>query len=219
MKEFDELVSIMKKLRSEGGCVWDREQTHETLLPFIIEESHELIDALESGDKEWEQEELGDLLLQVIFHCQVEEDENGYTIKDVLRKLCDKLIFRHPHVFGTMEINTPEELEKIWEEIKKKEKALKKARREVRTMSPMFRKNVAHVLSKKRRFFEEKIESDLDSISEYSLDLSDKNGVENLAGNLILKGMLLAFKNGIEPERAVWNAVKQLKYGNEEKED
>jgi len=193
MKEFDELISIMKKLRSEGGCVWDREQTHETLLPFIIEESHELIDALESGDKEWEQEELGDLLLQVVFHCQVEEDEKGYTIKDVLRKLCDKLIFRHPHVFGTMEINTPEELEKIWEEIKKKEKALKKARREVRTMSPMFIKNVAHVLSKKRRFFEEKIESDLDSISEDSLDLSDKNGIENLAGNLILKGMLLAF--------------------------
>ena len=86
-------------------------------------------------------------------------------------------------------------------------------------MSPMFIKNVAHVLSKKRRFFEEKIESDLDSISEDSLDLSDKNGIENLAGNLILKGMLLAFKNGIEPERAVWNAVKQLKYGNEEKED
>ena len=104
MKEFDELISIMKKLRSEGGCVWDREQTHETLLPFIIEESHELIDALESGDKEWEQEELGDLLLQVVFHCQVEEDEKGYTIKDVLRKLCDKLIFRHPHVFGNMEI-------------------------------------------------------------------------------------------------------------------
>ena len=114
MKEFDELLGIMRTLRSPGGCVWDREQTRETLLPFLIEESHEAIDAIESGNREWIVEELGDLLLQVVFHCQIAEDEGEYGIRDVLRGLCDKLVRRHPHVFRDVSITTSEELERVW---------------------------------------------------------------------------------------------------------
>lgn len=211
MREFDELVKIMETLRAPGGCVWDREQTHETLMPFIIEESHETIDALDSGDRGWAVEELGDLLLQVIFNCQVAKEAGEYSIQDVLKELNEKLIRRHPHVFRDMTIETSEELEKVWEEIKKKEKEAKRQRREVRSMSPMFKKNIAHVLLKKKRFFEEKGEINADLISEKDIPISDSADPETRAGDLILKGLLLAFSEGIEPERALWNAVKRTK--------
>lgn len=211
MREFDELVKIMETLRAPGGCVWDREQTHETLMPFIIEESHETIDALDSGDRVWAVEELGDLLLQVIFNCQVAKEAGEYSIQDVLKELNEKLIRRHPHVFRDMTIETSEELEKVWEEIKKKEKEAKRQRREVRSMSPMFKKNIAHVLLKKKRFFEEKGEINADLISEKDISISDSADPETRAGDLILKGLLLAFSEGIEPERALWNAVKRTK--------
>lgn len=211
MKAFDKLLDIMDTLRSPKGCAWDREQTHETLLPFLVEESHETIDAIESGNKEWEKEELGDLLLQVIFHCQIAKESGEYTIEEVLEELCEKLIRRHPHVFMDKEITTSEELEKVWEEIKAEEKKAKAKRYEVRTISPMFSRNVAHVLLKKKRFFEEKLESEVDYVSEDKLDISNNQTIESEVGNLLLKGIAKAFKNGIEPERAVWNAMKAYK--------
>ncbi len=122
MKEFDQLVEIVNKLRGEKGCPWDKEQTHTSLIPHLIEESQEVIDTLIREDYTHLKEELGDLLLQIIFHSQIEKEKNNFTIKEVLSDLCKKLVRRHPHVFGEKEVSSSKEVIKLWEEIKSDEK-------------------------------------------------------------------------------------------------
>lgn len=116
-------VAVMDALRSPGGCPWDAEQTHETLTKYLLEEAHETVEAIESGDTEHVAEELGDVLLQVLFHARIAADEDpGYAIDDVAGLLVDKLIRRHPHVFGDGDASTPDEVEQSWERIKAAEK-------------------------------------------------------------------------------------------------
>jgi tetrapyrrole methylase family protein/MazG family protein len=100
---FDELIGVMRVLRSENGCEWDKEQTHETLKPYMIEEAYEVLEAIENGSDKELKEELGDLLLQVIFHAQIATERAAFDIYDVIETLKDKLIRRHPHVFGDSE--------------------------------------------------------------------------------------------------------------------
>lgn len=120
---FDELVKVMEILRSEKGCVWDKEQTHESLIKYLREESEELIENIEQGKLgEDLKEELGDVLLQVIFHSQIAKEESRFDIYDVIDVLIKKLKFRHPHVFGDVTANTPDEVIQIWKDMKKKEK-------------------------------------------------------------------------------------------------
>ena len=118
---FNYLVDIMAKLRSTNGCPWDREQTHDSLKPFLLEETYEVLETLDENDFAGLQEELGDLLLQVVFHAQLAQEEDRFTIKDVLETINRKLISRHPHVFGQIEINTSEEQRIHWEHLKKRE--------------------------------------------------------------------------------------------------
>ena len=127
MNEFDELVGIVKKLREE--CPWDMEQTHESLSRHLIEEAYELLDALASIQEEDSnyalvKDELGDLLLQILLHSKIAEENNHFAIVDVIDSLKSKLIERHPHVFGDVELNTAEEVEKQWETIKQKDSSL-----------------------------------------------------------------------------------------------
>ena len=127
MNEFDELVGIVKKLREE--CPWDMEQTHESLSRHLIEEAYELLDALASIQDEDSnyalvKDELGDLLLQILLHSKIAEEHNHFAIVDVIDSLKSKLIERHPHVFGDVELNTAEEVEKQWETIKQNDSSL-----------------------------------------------------------------------------------------------
>ena len=122
MKEFDELAEIVSKLRKE--CPWDMEQTHESLSKHLIEEAYELLDALASLDKSESsktslKEELGDLMLQIMLHAKIAEDNNFFNISDVINTLNAKLKARHPHVYGDIELETAEDVEKQWEELKK----------------------------------------------------------------------------------------------------
>ncbi|KYO67369.1 nucleoside triphosphate pyrophosphohydrolase [Thermovenabulum gondwanense] len=119
---FEKLVDIMAKLRGEGGCPWDKAQTHESLKPFLIEEAYEVIDAIDAENPEILKEELGDLLLQIVFHSRIAEEEGRFSINDVIEKVCDKMIRRHPHIFGEVKADTAEEVLKNWEDIKKEEK-------------------------------------------------------------------------------------------------
>ena len=124
MKEFDDLVDIISRLRKE--CPWDREQTHESLAKHLIEEAYELLDALAAIQTNPENhnmlnEELGDLLLQILLHAKIAEENKYFSIVDVVSKLQEKLINRHPHVFGDVELESAEDVEKQWEEIKKQE--------------------------------------------------------------------------------------------------
>ena len=119
---FSKLAKVMKTLRSEGGCAWDLEQTHESLKPYLIEESYEVIDAIEKQDMYNLCEELGDLLLQVVFHTQVASDASEFELQDVLQGVIQKLIRRHPHVFGEETAKTAKDVIQTWDRIKLKEK-------------------------------------------------------------------------------------------------
>ena len=122
--QLQRLVEVMDTLRSPGGCPWDAEQTHESLLKYLLEESYEFIEAVENGNRIDMSEELGDVLLQVYFHARMAEDHptDPFTIEDVAEGIADKLIRRHPHVFAGLKVSGSEEVLENWEEIKKKEK-------------------------------------------------------------------------------------------------
>ena len=122
--ELQRLVEVMDRLRSPGGCPWDAEQTHESLVKYLLEESYEFIDSVDAKDREGMREELGDVLLQVYFHSRIAEDHptDPFSIEDVARAIADKLIRRHPHVFEGLEVSGTEEIVDNWEEIKAKEK-------------------------------------------------------------------------------------------------
>jgi MazG family protein len=116
-----DLVKVMARLRAPGGCPWDREQTHQTLARHLLEETHELLDAIDGGDAEAIRDELGDLLLQVVFHAQIAADEGRWDVDDVARGLVEKLVHRHPHVFGDVEVSGAEEVLTNWEKLKAEE--------------------------------------------------------------------------------------------------
>jgi MazG family protein len=120
--EFQKLVGVMARLRAPGGCPWDREQTHATLRTYLIEEAYEVLDAMDSGDDLKFAEELGDLLLQVLFHAQLAQEEGRFTIADVVREIYEKMIRRHPHVFGNKRAKTAADVLKNWEKIKAQER-------------------------------------------------------------------------------------------------
>ena len=121
MNNFQKLIDIMAKLRSEQGCAWDKVQTHETLKPYLIEESYEVIEAIDEKYPAKLKEELGDLLMQVVFHSQVAKDNGEFDINDVIEKICSKMVSRHPHVFGDAKFDTPDEVKKQWHDRKKEE--------------------------------------------------------------------------------------------------
>jgi len=121
----ENLVAIQKRLRDPGGCPWDREQTHHTLRTYLIEEAYEVLEALESGDDEKFAEELGDLLLQVTFHSQIASEDGRFSISDVIRVVHEKLIRRHPHVFGEAHAKDSAEVLRTWQKIKAQERQAK----------------------------------------------------------------------------------------------
>jgi len=124
---FEKLVRVMARLRAPGGCPWDREQTHATLRTYLIEEAYEVLEALDGADNVKFAEELGDLLLQVVFHAQMADEEGRFTIVDVIREIYEKMIRRHPHVFGEKQAKDAAEVLRNWEIIKKEERQAKVA--------------------------------------------------------------------------------------------
>ena len=117
-----DLVDIVKVLRAPGGCQWDAQQTHESIRRNFLEEAYEVAEAIDQQSTEHLQEELGDVLLQVVFHTSIEEEEGRFNLDDVANGVCQKLIFRHPHVFGDVTVSSTGEILDNWEELKKKEK-------------------------------------------------------------------------------------------------
>jgi tetrapyrrole methylase family protein/MazG family protein len=120
-KGFDRLVEIMRSLRGPGGCPWDAEQTHESLERYLVEETYEVIEAIDKNDPELLREELGDLMLQPVFHAVIAEEKGEFTLAEVISTICDKLVRRHPHVFAGQVVKTASEQVVNWELIKKKE--------------------------------------------------------------------------------------------------
>lgn len=121
MQEFDELVEIMRRLRAPGGCPWDREQDHRSLRGYFVEEVYEALEALDDEDWPEFRGELGDVMLQVVFHAQIASEEGRFDVRDVLRSINEKLRRRHPHVFGDVEVSGSDEVLVNWEHIKRGE--------------------------------------------------------------------------------------------------
>ena len=125
--QLERLIGIVATLRSENGCQWDREQTHQSLRPNMLEEAYEAVDAIDDNDMKHLREELGDVLLQVVLHAQIAKDEGDFDIEDVAKELSDKLVHRHPHVFGDTKVSSTDEILDNWEQLKKEEKKHRKS--------------------------------------------------------------------------------------------
>lgn len=122
---YEDFLDIIARLRAPGGCPWDREQTHESLKKCLIEESGEVIDAIDNKDDDNLCEELGDVLLQVVMHAQIAAEEGRFTMDDVVQGVSEKMIRRHPHVFGDVKVSSVEEGLRLWNAVKKQEKERK----------------------------------------------------------------------------------------------
>ena len=127
-RHFEALVGLQARLRAPNGCPWDREQTHESLRKYLVEETYEVLDALESGDPQKFANELGDLLLQIVFHAQLAAEAGRFDIHEVIDQIYTKMVRRHPHVFGNVTAETSAEVLKNWEELKAQERAAEKGR-------------------------------------------------------------------------------------------
>ena len=199
--ELERLRETMDRLRSPGGCPWDAEQTHESLLKYLLEEAYEFIEAVESGDREAMREELGDVLLQVIFHARMAEEasEGSFNVEDVAKGVTDKLISRHPHVFGGVEVSGTEEVVQNWEKIKAAEKSRTSALDGVPVGQP------ALPLAAKVLHRVEKYEYEIPTDQSISIptDLSQKK-----AGEILLSVIEQIQAQGIDPEAALRTATK-----------
>ena len=197
------LVEVMDTLRSPGGCPWDGEQTHESLVKYLLEESYEFVDSLESGDRAGMREELGDILLQVYFHARIAQDnvENPFTIEDVAQSITEKLIRRHPHVFGDAKVSGSGEVLENWEKIKVAEKGRTSALDGIAMAQP------ALPLVEKLIYRAEK--NDL----ELSLPIAphfEGSATEDSVGKALLEVIAWANRNGIDAERALRSQAHQI---------
>ena len=193
--ELQRLVEVMDRLRSPGGCPWDAEQTHESLVKYLLEESYEFIDSVDAKDREGMREELGDVLLQVYFHSRIAQDHptDPFSIEDVARAIADKLIRRHPHVFEGLQVSGTEEIIDNWEEIKAKEKGRTSALDGVALAQP------ALPLVEKLLYRAEKYKVNIE-LTKYQ---SDKPATQESVGEALASIIAWARDNEIDPENAL----------------
>ena len=185
----------MDRLRSPGGCPWDAEQTHESLVKYLLEESYEFIDSVDAKDREGMREELGDVLLQVYFHSRIAQDHptDPFSIEDVAQAIADKLIRRHPHVFEGLQVSGTEEIIDNWEEIKAKEKGRTSALDGVALAQP------ALPLVEKLLYRAEKYKVNIE-LTKYQ---SDKPATQESIGEALASIIAWARDNDIDPENAL----------------
>lgn len=197
-----ELVAVMDRLRSPGGCPWDAEQTHESLLTYLLEETHELVDAIESGDRDSLKEELGDVLLQVVFHARIasEDADEPFDIDAVADGIINKLVNRHPHVFGDEVVESAEALAKNWEQLKASEKGRTSAVEGVPMGQP------ALLLAAKLIHRAERHGVQVSIPAEISLegDITQEN-----VGEFLLRVVAMSMKHGVDAEAALRGAARK----------
>ena len=197
------LVAVMDQLRSPGGCLWDAEQTHESLLKFLLEESYEYIEAVETNDREAMREELGDVLLQVYFHARMAEEHptEPFSIEDVAQTVADKLIRRHPHVFGDVKVSSSDEVLENWEVMKAVEKGRTSAIEGVPLAQP------ALALVAKLIYRAEKNRLNLTLPDQIQIP---KEASEAAVGEVLLATIAWATAHGVDPEGALRSSARSL---------
>lgn len=218
VKEISELIDVIARLRAPDGCQWDREQTHKSLRPNMLEEAYEAVDAIDSGDIKHLKEELGDVLLQVVLHAQIASEEGAFTIEDVAKGLKDKLIHRHPHVFGNVKVNSTKEILDNWDKLKAEEKQHRKSAMDGISKSQSALMS-AQKISKKavKTGFEwpnekslyECIFSEFNEFKE-AVKEQNKDHMEEEFGDILFATVNLARWNKIDAEQALLKANKKF---------
>jgi tetrapyrrole methylase family protein / MazG family protein len=219
-KNFDELTAVMSRLRAPGGCPWDAEQTYTSLAPYLLEECYEAFDAIQEADTTGEtrnlQEELGDVLLQVVFHSTIAKERGDFTIDEVVQGVTEKLVLRHPHVFGEKELETAQDVLDNWDELKK---AQQKASGKIEKPKDSILEDVpvhfpalleGQKLTKKAakaKFDWENTEQIFDKLTEETSELKDaiekKSNIEEEIGDLLFVIVNLARKLDVDAETAL----------------
>ena len=232
---FEDLVALQARLRAPGGCPWDHEQTHESLRTFLLEETHETLEAMQSGDSRKFASELGDLLLQIVFHSLLASESGQFDIRDVIEGVHDKMVRRHPHVFGSVEASTSAQVLKNWEELKAQERREEAASSQVETESlldgiPRSLPALMEACQLTRRaakihFDWEDVDGVLAKLEEEAKELraelarsrSTGNGkgtsaaIEEEVGDLLFAAANVARFLGLDPEIALLNANRKFK--------
>jgi tetrapyrrole methylase family protein/MazG family protein len=214
----DDLVTVVEVLRSEEGCPWDREQDHKSIRKDFIEETYEVIEAIDTEDPVLLREELGDVLLQVAFHAQIEREQGRFDLGEVANDVCAKLIHRHPHVFGNVEADTSEKVLANWEKIKSEEKERKTVTDKLRAIPPMLPALMrAEKVGKKAACFDFpdapsvmlKVKEELSELEE-AIALGVHSNIEEEMGDLLLTVTSLCRKLGVEPELSLSRATDKF---------
>lgn len=208
MTSFQQLIDIVKKLRGPNGCPWDKEQTHESLTPYAIEEAHELEEAITRGDTENLKEELGDLLFQSVLHAEVARQNGDFDIDDVIKHLNNKMVSRHPHVFSTTEVKDTKEVVQNWEEIKAQEKDSDPF--DIPKSFPSLLR--AHKIGKRTRKMDfdwntsqevmKKVNEELSELTQ-AIQSEDKNHIEEEMGDLLFTISQLARHLNLDAEKSL----------------
>ena len=207
----DDLRAIMAILRGENGCPWDKVQTHASIRRDLLEEAYETATAIDSGDLENLREELGDLLLQVVFHARIEEEQGRFDFDDVCDGICKKLIHRHPHVFGKLDLSTPEEVLATWDEVKRQEKEQRSTGSAMesvaRAMPALWRAEKIQKKARKDGFDWPDWHGARDKLSEELAELdqaiAEGEGVQEELGDVLAATVNLARLLKIDPEQAL----------------
>lgn len=219
-KDFQDLLDIIETLRNPGGCPWDREQTHESLKSALLEECYEVIDAIENEDEDALIEELGDVLLQVVFHASIGKEDGYFDIMDVIGGISNKMINRHPHVFGNEEANTSEQVLVNWDEIKKEEKGIKTLTEEMQNIAKSIPATTrAYKVQKKAKKvgFDwddvncamDKVKEELNEIKEV-YNCEDKSIIEGEVGDLLFACINVARFLEVDGELALDKTIKKF---------
>jgi tetrapyrrole methylase family protein/MazG family protein len=218
-QRFLDLLSVMKRLRGEGGCPWDREQTRESLRPYLVEEAYEVLEAIEAAQPEALREELGDLLFQVVFHAQIAEERGEFSMADLLAALAAKMTRRHPHVFGDRTVGSAAEALSQWESIKQAESA---GRRSVLHGGPRRLPGLLaaqHVQQRASRVGFDwsepgaalaKVREEADEVEE-ALRAGDQAAVRRELGDLLFAAVNVARLAATDPELALQQAVERFR--------
>jgi tetrapyrrole methylase family protein/MazG family protein len=215
-----DLVELMAKLRGSEGCPWDRKQTTESLKPFLIEECYEVVEALDEGTPSKVKEELGDLLFQIVFHARLAEEQGDFTMQDVIASNIEKMIRRHPHVFGNARLSTDKEVLANWEDIKKKEKGYEERKSILegvpRHLPSLLRAHSLQERAARVGFDWSRIDEALpkldEEIAEFkeSLKHEDAAGIEEELGDIFFMLVNISRFLGVNPEEALRKTISKF---------
>lgn len=219
--DYADLLQIMKVLRAPGGCPWDGEQTHESIRRDFLEETCEAVEAIDRADMTGLCEELGDVLLQVVFHAQIETEKGGFTMDDVVNGICQKLVYRHPHVFGHTQVSGSDEVLVNWDALKRKEKGQVTAADAVdavaRTLPGLWRAEKIQSKAAKAGFVwpdvRGKLAEEVEELWEASssgVPADAPHGVREEVGDVLFMAVQAARAHGVDPEDALHRACDKF---------